>query len=110
MPWKQVTIEYSFEADSLLMLLQEGARGSLSRYTHFDIVDWARRYAEELQRQAPLEGELLKLWQVADDMAVRWELHMASTYTIDEMKRFSQVDILLPRHYFETWLAELDQL
>ncbi|TGG95819.1 hypothetical protein E4656_05275 [Natronospirillum operosum] len=108
MPWKQVTIERPFEPESLLELLQEGARGSLSRYTHFDIVDWSRRYAEDLQQQAPLDEEGLLLWRIADDMALRWELHMASTYTIDDMKRFSQVDILLPKHYFLTWLAELD--
>ncbi|MCH8551853.1 MAG: hypothetical protein LAT62_07950 [Natronospirillum sp.] len=110
MPWKQVTIEHSFEPDSLVALLQEGARGSVSRYTHFDIVDWASRYAAELKRHQPLEGDTLKLWRVADDITVRWELHMAGTYSINEMKRFSQVDILLPKQYFETWLNELDSL
>lgn len=105
MPWKQVTIERPFAPESLHELLAEGARGSLSRYTHFDIIDWAKRYADELQKSAPLTGENLLYWQVVDDMTIRWELYIASTYSIDEMKRFSHVDILLPKYYFENWLT-----
>lgn len=104
MPWKQVTIERPFEPASLQDLLTEGARGSLSRYTHYDIIDWATRYAEELQKSAPLSGDDLLLWQILDDMTVRWELHIASNYSIEQMKRFSHVDILLPKSYFQTWL------
>lgn len=110
MPWKQVTIERPLEPESLYELLQEGAKGSLSRYTHYDIMDWARRFAEELQKQGTLCDDTLTYWRVADDMSVRWELHIASTYSIDEMKRFSHVDILLPKHYFKTWLIWLDKV
>lgn len=107
MPWKQVTIELPHSPDVLAVLLQEGSRGSMSRYTHLDIVDWARRYAEELREQAPLPGDLLRCWQIADDMTLQWELHISSHYSMDEMRRFSHVDILLPRHFFDTWLALL---
>ncbi|MEX0584452.1 MAG: hypothetical protein WEB07_01715 [Natronospirillum sp.] len=109
MPWKQVTIERALEPESLLELLQEGVKGSLSRYTHYDIMDWARRYAEAMQKEAPLASDNLRYWQVADDMTLRWELHIASTYTIEEMKRFSHVDILLPKHYFQNWLSWLNE-
>lgn len=109
MPWKQVTIERPYEPDSLHKLLEEGSKGSLSRYTHSDIIDWARGYADTLQKMAPLEPDLLPYWQVADDMGLRWELYIASTYSIDDMKRFSQTDILLPKHYFHSWLDWLEQ-
>lgn len=107
MPWKQVTIEQPYSPEVLAALLHEGSRGSMSRYTHLDIVNWARGYAEELQGQAPLPDNLLRCWQVADDMALQWELHISGHYSIDEMRRFSHVDILLPRHFFDTWLTLL---
>ncbi len=107
MPWKQVTIELPYTPDALAALLQEGSRGSMSRYTHLDIVDWARRYADELQHQTPLPDELLRCWQIADDITLQWELHIAGHYSVEEMRRFSHVDILLPRHFFDTWLSLL---
>lgn len=108
MPWKQVTIERPYTEDALYELLREGAKGSASRYTHFDIVEWAGRYAQELSKQHPIPENLFRYWQVTDDMQVRWELHIASHYSINDMKRFSHVDILLPRQFFQQWLKLID--
>lgn len=108
MPWKQVTIERPFSPDCLYELLREGHKGSASRYTHFDIVEWAGRYASELAKLHPMPDDQRLIWRITDDMQVRWELHIASHYSINDMKRFSHVDILLPRHFFQQWLTLLD--
>lgn len=107
MPWRQVQLNDSYTPESLKRLLEEGARGTLSIYCHDTIMTWALRYAESLQ---PLshQPEHQTIWYLLIDMNTCWELHIAGCYTLRDMKRFSRTDIILPRHYFATWLAYLE--
>lgn len=107
MPWRQTQLADPFSPECLRVLLTEGGRGTLSAYCHDTIIAWALRYTEHLK---PLshhsDQQHIKL--LLDDMVARWELHIAGSYTLRDMKRFSRTDIILPRHYFSVWLAYLE--
>lgn len=107
MPWRQTQLNIQFSPESLQELLEEGAQGTLSAYCHDTIMSWALRYADHIK---PLshQSEHQTLWLILDDMVSCWELHIASCYTMRDMKRFSRTDLVLPRHYFSTWLSYLE--
>lgn len=107
MPWRQVQLADPFSPECLRALLAEGGRGTLSTYCHDTIMTWATDYAEHLKpvRHYP---DHERIWLLLDDMITRWELHIAGSYTLRDMKRFSRTDMILPRQYFTAWLTYLD--
>lgn len=100
MAWQDNPITKSYERDSLLEILAQGLLGSMSRYTHFQIIEWCARYVDQASSN---ELDI----EVADDIVVQWELFIASQYTLEQMRHFSLSDIVLPKPYFETWLKQL---
>ena len=75
----------------------------MSRFTHFQIIEWCVRYREA---ETDMSTELL---DIVDDIVIQWELFIASSYSLEQMRSFSLSDIVLPKHYFEQWLEILLQ-
>ncbi|MCJ8312916.1 MAG: hypothetical protein HRU38_11935 [Saccharospirillaceae bacterium] len=101
MAWQDDPISKPYIADSLMEILAQGLLGSMSRYTHFQIIEWCVRFREN---QEELNAFYI---QLSDDVIVQWELFIASSYTLEQMRSFSLSDIVLPKPYFEQWLNEL---
>jgi hypothetical protein len=107
MPWQQVQLADPFTPDCLRSFLEEGARGTLSKYCHDAIISWAKHYADDL-RPISHQPEHHAIWLLLEDMVACCELHIAGCYTLSDMKRFSRADMILPRRYFTTWLMHLE--
>lgn len=106
MVWEVRPIEKPYSRDHLQELLEQGERGTLSAYSHWQIVSWCSQFTDELNRHEP-QNPLLA---IADDVVVQWELHLAGQYTVEQMQRFSQNDLLMPREFFTLWLDQLNSL
>ena len=106
MAWTDVPIEKPYTLNNLADLLSQGLLGSMSRFSHFQIVEWCSRFVDEFDLTADDEfhlpaGDAISL---ADDVVVQWELYLATQYSLDDLNRFALSDVVLPKTYFEQWL------
>ncbi|BCE01966.1 hypothetical protein [Marinicellulosiphila megalodicopiae] len=102
MAWQDDPISKAYTKESLMEILAQGLLGSMSRFTHFQIIEWCVRFRE--QHENDVKAFHI---QVSDDVIVQWELFIASSYTLEQMRSFSLSDIVLPKTYFEQWLNQL---
>lgn len=109
MAWSNEPISKPFTISNLADVLSQGLLGSMSRFSHFQIVEWCARFIEEFDREpdAEIPATPEEAREIADDVIVQWELYLATQYTLEELSRFSLGDVVLPKHYFETWLNHL---
>lgn len=109
MAWSNDPIDKPFTLTNLADLLSQGLLGSMSRFSHFQIVEWCARFAEEFDHEADtdLPATPAQALDIADDVIVQWELYLASQYTLEELNRFSLGDVVLPKQLFENWLNQL---
>jgi len=109
MAWSDTPIEKAFSLGNLADLLSQGLLGSMSRFSHFQIVEWCARFVDEFDREpdAQLPTSPDTALDIADDVVVQWELHIATQYTLEDLNRFTLSDIVLPKVYFESWLNQL---
>jgi hypothetical protein len=109
MAWSSAPISKPHSLSNLAALLSQGLLGSMSRFSHFQIVEWCARFADDFDRLAdehiPASPELAL--DIADDVVVQWELHLATQYTLEDLNRFAMDDVVLPKPYFESWLNQL---
>ncbi|MHA7878452.1 MAG: hypothetical protein ACX931_01575 [Saccharospirillum sp.] len=112
MAWSTDPITKPHTLTNLADLLSQGLLGSMSRFSHFQIVEWCARFPEEFDGlpsdDLPTSPEQAIV--VADDVIVQWELFIAAQYTLEELGRFSLSDVVLPKPFFESWLNQLLQL
>jgi len=102
MAWQDDPISKPYTVESFMEILAQGLLGSMSRFTHFQIIEWCVRFREHCEDCAqPFHI------QVSDDVIVQWELFIANSYTLEQMRSFSLSDIVLPKPYFEQWLSQL---
>ena len=104
MSWSDGEINLEFDADNLHQLLSQGEKGAQSNYCHFQIVRWCGSLVQHLCQQ----DKSHPLIDIADDVVVQWELHLATNYTVTQLEKFSQSDLVLPKHHFSHWLKLLD--
>lgn len=109
MAWSSTPITKPHTLSNLADLLSQGLLGSMSRFSHFQIVEWCARFADDFDHlpddQIPSSPE--HALDIADDVVVQWELHLATQYTLEDLQRFSMDDVVLPKQYFENWLNQL---
>lgn len=108
MAWLNDPIQKPYTLSSFIDLLSQGLLGSMSRYCHFQIIEWCSRFTEDYDLTAddaiPLSPHQAIL--LADDVVVQWELFLASQYSLDELNTFAASDVVLPKIYFEQWLNQ----
>jgi len=109
MAWSNEPIDKAYTLSNLADLLSQGLLGSMSRFSHFQIVEWCARFAEHYDREPDneLPATPEEALDIADDVVVQWELYLATQYTLEELSRFSLGDVVLPKQLFETWLNHL---
>lgn len=108
MAWLNDPIQKPYTLSSLVDLLSQGLLGSMSRYCHFQIIEWCSRFTEEYDFSDDVDLPITPHQAVAlaDDVVVQWELFLASQYSLDELSTFAASDVVLPKTYFEQWLNQ----
>ncbi len=106
MAWQNCRIELPYDVNSLIQLIQEGERGAQSNYCHWQIIEWC----SQLCQRIPNQGADNPVLRIADDIVVQWELYLSTQYTLEQLDRFNQSDVLLPRGFFTDWLHQLQRL
>ncbi len=104
-PSKLIELEYS--KANLLVLLGHGAAPDKSPYSHKQIVEWCElfwnKYCDD---DAPTEIE--EIMSILADVETQWDLYLANTYSIDELRNLSFENVQLPLNWFIDWAAQIN--
>lgn len=98
-------IPLPFTRESVLRVLEFGARPEQSPYSHKQIAQWCDRFwCSYLETSAP--PDIQALLPILTDVDMQWDLHLTNTYTIEELRSRSFEDEVLPVEWFRDWLAQ----
>ena len=109
MAWSDKPIDKPYNLAHLADLISQGLLGSMSRFSHFQIVEWCSHFVDQYDLAADAEIPVSPndAIVVADDVVVQWELYLATQYSLDDLNKFSLSDVVLPKTFFEGWLNQL---
>ncbi len=109
MAWSDEPISKPHSLANFADLLSQGLLGSMSRFSHFQIVEWCSQFVEgyDLTPDDSFSISPTEAIGLADDVVVQWELFLASQYTLDDLNKFALYDVVLPKTFFEDWLNTL---
>lgn len=109
MAWSVKPIEKPYTLRNFADLLSQGLLGSMSRFSHFQIIEWCSQFVDLYDLEPDEEFTMTpnQAIALADDVVVQWELYIATQYSLDDLNRFSLTDVVLPKQFFEDWLNQL---
>lgn len=97
-------IELEFSKDNLLKLLSDGARSEDFFYSHKQIAEWCERFWNKyMDVDAPSDIE--QIMPVLADVETQWDLYLANTYAISELKQVNFESERLPTDWFNKWIS-----
>ncbi len=95
-----------FTRESVLQMLAWGASPESSPYSHKQIAEWCDRFwCQYLDVDA--EPEIERLLPVLTDVETQWDLYLANTYTIEELRENDFENEQMPTEWFDAWLRQL---
>ena len=95
-------IPLPFTAESVDQVLAWGACPDASPYSHKRIAEWCDAFwCEYLEVDAPTEIE--RLLPILTDVETQWDLYLANTYSLDELRTLSFESVRVPTAWFEDW-------
>jgi hypothetical protein len=95
-----------FTPASALQMLSWGANPESSPYTHKQIAEWCDRFwCMYLDVDAPPEIE--RLLPVLTDVERQWDLLLANTYTLSELRTKTFENEQMPQKWFRDWLRQI---
>lgn len=98
-------IPLPFEVEAAIKILGWGAKPNTSPYSHKQISEWCDRFwCQYLDVDAPPEIE--KLLSILTDVETQWDLFLANTFSLEELKSCNFEQVQLPVEWFEQWLAQ----
>jgi hypothetical protein len=98
-------ITLPFTREDALRVLSYGASPEQSPYSHKQIAEWCDRFwCQYLDVDAPPQIE--RLLPVLADVDAQWDLFLANTYSLEELRTQSFEDVRLPTAWFEEWLTQ----
>ena len=100
-------INLDFTKENTVKLLLLGEKPDESPYCHKQIAEWCERFWNKYSDvDAPEEIE--KLMPVLADIETQWDLYLANTYTLEELKKKNFENVVLPEKWFTEWLKEIN--
>lgn len=106
--WREISLPFTRE--SLITVLAWGAGEQPSTHTHQDIARWCDLLNLMWHTDTP-EGDALKpLVDLAEDVSAQWDLHLANTYTLEQLQALQFSDINLPVEWFQDWLQKAREI
>jgi hypothetical protein len=102
-------IPLPFSAHNLASLLAQAAQLEKGDYTHQDIAHWCDRFhMAYLYGDLPdEEGITQGVAAIAEDVSAQWELHLANTYSLEQLQTMGFSSVELPHHWFREWHEQL---
>ena len=102
-------ISLPFTRDSVIQVLDWGADAKNSPYSHKKIAEWCDRFwCKYIDLDASPEIE--KLLPILTDVETQWDLFLANSFSIEELKSRSFDEVELPHEWFVEWLMQATNL
>lgn len=107
--WRVIPLPFTHE--SLVTVLSWGAGEQPSTHSHQDIAHWCDRLhmawvTDELRNDEALRPVV----DIAHDVSAQWELHLANTYTLEQLQALQFSIVTLPVEWFQDWLQRVREL
>jgi hypothetical protein len=98
-------IPLSFTRDSLRQVLDWGAQAD-APYNHQEIAHWCDRMHMQFldTDQSP---ELESAVRIAAEVDCQWDLFLANTYTLEQLRELDFAAVRLPSEWFVDWQTQL---
>jgi hypothetical protein len=95
-----------FTREAALKMLKWGAEPSTSPYSHKQIAEWCDRFwCKYLDVDA--EPEIESLLPILTDVETQWDLYLANTYSLEELRAKNFEEEQMPTVWFRDWLQQL---
>lgn len=98
--------EMPFTRESVLQMLIWGANPEASSYSHKQIAEWCYRFCCQYL-DVDAEPEIESLLPVLTDVETQWELYLANTYTLEELRAKDLNAEQMPEEWFNDRLQQL---
>ena len=100
------SIPLPFTFDSVTQVLAWGASPDGSHYSHKKIAEWCDAFwCEYLEVDAPAEIE--RLLPILTDVETQWDLYLANSYSLEELRVLSFENVRMPTDWFDDWLKQV---
>lgn len=101
-------IQLPYSAESVLQVLAWGAAPDTAPHSHQQIAEWCDAFWRQyMDVDAPEEIE--RLLPILADVETQWDLHLACTYSAEELRTRSFDSERMPPAWFEDWLKQAGQ-
>jgi hypothetical protein len=102
-------IPLPFSPSNFLLLLQHGANPNVSPYSHKQIAEWCDKFwCQYLDVDAP--AEIDAILPLLTDVETQWDLYLANTFTMEQLRSNSFENENMPVKWFKDWLDEVRKL
>lgn len=86
-------------------MLEWGANPDASPYSHKQIAEWCDRFwCQYLDVDAPPEIE--RLLPILTNVETQWDLYLANTYTLEQLRSQNFESERVPVEWFKKWLCQ----
>lgn len=100
-------IQLDFSVKNLVKLLSFGETPNESPFSHKQIAEWCEQFWNKYcDIDAP--DEIEEIMPILADVETQWDLYLANTYSLEELKKRNFDNVTLPPEWFTQWLAELN--
>jgi hypothetical protein len=100
-------IPLPFVPESVARVLAWGASPDAAPYSHKQVAEWCDAFwCCYLEVDAPAEIE--RLLPLLTDVETQWDLYLANTYSLDQLRTRSFESERMPTEWFEEWLKALE--
>ena len=104
-PPPPLKIKLPFTPQSALTVLEWGASPNSSPYCHKDISLWCDGFwCQYIDVDAAPEIE--SLLPILAEVETQWDLYLANTFALEELRSRSFDDVRLPTEWFSEWLRQ----
>ena len=101
----EINLEYS--AENLDALLQ-GLIQEKSIYTHEDFANWIYKFVISIIETFDKGNEIdSNLEDIVNDIDAQWELNLANSYTLEELKNMDFSTVKFPTEWLKNWKEKL---
>jgi hypothetical protein len=102
-------IPLPFTPDSFVRLLQCGAHPGESPYGHKQIAEWCDTFwCHKLEVEGP--PEIDAILPILTDVETQWDLFLANTFSLEELRSNSFEEVQMPVEWFTDWLNQVLKL
>lgn len=101
-----LAIQLPFTPEAVEQVLAWGAAPDVAPHSHKQIAEWCDAFwCQYLDSDAPEEIE--GLLPILTDVETQWDLYLANTYSLDELRSNSFENEQMPTDWFEDWLMNV---